>query len=224
MWLAYVKKYNWDWAAAEREHKLSLELNPNSAEACQAYTYFLVDVGRLDEALLIAKRAERLYEVNPRPLVAYVYHHKRDYDSAIALYLANPPGQRFLLAQAYLAKGMNKEAVAEMQKVVASENAPVRWSAHPMLAYTYAMAGKRDEAVRILDEQKELAKQSYISPFNIAIIYLGLGDKDRAFEYLEKAYEEHPQTMVHLKSQPMFDSLRSDPRYTELLRKMNLAS
>jgi DNA-binding winged helix-turn-helix (wHTH) protein/TolB-like protein/Tfp pilus assembly protein PilF len=221
--LAYVKKYNWDWAAAEREHKRSLELNPNSAEACQAYTYFLVDVGRLDEALVIAERAEKLYEVNPRPLVAYVYFHKHEYDKAIALFLANPPNQRFLVAQAYLAKGMNKEAIAQMQKVVANENAPVRWSAHPMLAYTYAMAGNRDAAVRILGEQKELAKQRYISPFNFAIIYLGLGDKDRAFEYLDKAYKEHPQTLVHLKSQPMFDSLRSDPRYTELLRKMNLA-
>lgn len=222
--LAYVKKYNWDWAGAEREHKRSLDLNSNSAVACQAYTYFLVDVGRLDEALVIAERAEKLYEANPRPLVGYVYLHKREYDTAIAIFLANPPGQRFLLAQAYLAKGMNKEAIAQMQEAVAGENVTAGWGAYPMLAYTYAMAGKRDEAVRILDKQKELSKLRYVSPYNFAVIYLGLGDKDRAFEYLEKAYEEHPQTMVHLKSQPMFDSLRSDPRYLELLRKMNLAT
>jgi DNA-binding winged helix-turn-helix (wHTH) protein/TolB-like protein/Flp pilus assembly protein TadD len=221
--LAYVKIYTWDWAAAEREHKRSLELNPNSAGACQAYTYFLVDVGRLDEALVIAERAEKLYEMKPRPLVGYVYFHKRQYDKAIELFLANPPGQMFLLAQAYLAKGMYNEAIARMQKVVTNENAQVHWGGHPMLAYTYAVAGQRDEAVRILGEQNELAKQRYISPYNFAVIYMGLGDKDRAFEYLEKAYEEHPQTMVHLKSQPMFDNLRSDPRYTELLRKMNLA-
>lgn len=137
--------------------------------------------------------------------------------------MANPPGQGFLLAQAYLAKGIYKEAVAQMQKVVANENAPMRWGGHPMLAYTHAVAGNRNEAMRILDEQKQLARQHYISPFNFAVIYLGLGDKGRTFEYLQKAYEEHPQTLVHLKSQPMFDSLRSDPRYTELLLKMNLA-
>jgi DNA-binding winged helix-turn-helix (wHTH) protein/TolB-like protein/Flp pilus assembly protein TadD len=224
--LGYVKEYNWDWAGAEKEFKRALELNPNSYGAHQAYNWFLVDVGRFDEALVIAERAEKLAEklnVNSRPLVAYVYLHKREYDAAIELYLSNPPGQRFLLAYAYLAKGMHAEAIAQMQKALANENAAVSWAGHPMLAYTNALAGKRDEAMRILDEQRELAKRRYISPYNFAIIYLGLGDKDRAFEYLNKAYEEHPQTMVHLKSRPMFDSLRSDPRYTELLRKMNLA-
>jgi DNA-binding winged helix-turn-helix (wHTH) protein/TolB-like protein len=223
MSLAYVKEYKWDWAAAEREHKRSLELNPYSAVAHQAYTYYLVDVGRLDEALVIAERAEKLYEVNPRPLVGYVYFHKRQFDKAIELFLLNPPGQKFLLAHAYLAKGMRKEAVAQMQTVRDNDNASVSWGGHPMLAHTYALVGKRDEAMRILNEQKELAQRRYISPYNFAIIYLGLGDQDRAFEYLERAYAEHPQTLVHLKSQPMFDSLRSDPRYTELLRKMNLA-
>ena len=92
-----------------------------------------------------------------------------------------------------------------------------------MLGYAYAVAGKRDEALKILHEQKQLAKHSYISPYNFAIICTGLGDKDRAFEWLEKAYEERSQALVHLKSRPMFDTLRSDPRYTELLWKMNLA-
>jgi tetratricopeptide (TPR) repeat protein len=224
--LAYVKQCNWDWAGAEKEYKRALELDPNSYGSHEAYLWFLVNVGRLDEALAIAERAEKLGEqlnVKPRPLVAYVYLHKREYDKAIELYLANPPGQRFLLAQAFLAKGMYNEAIAQMQKVLADENPSVSWNRRPMLAYTYAAAGKREQAMRILEEQKELAKQRYISPFNFAVIYLGLGDTGRAFEYLEKAYEEHPQTMVHLRSQPMFDSLRSDSRYTELLRKMNLA-
>jgi DNA-binding winged helix-turn-helix (wHTH) protein/TolB-like protein/Tfp pilus assembly protein PilF len=224
--LAYVKQYNWDWASAEKEFKRALELNPNSYLAHQAYTWFLVDLGRFDEALEIAGRAEKLADklnVNSRPLVAYVSLHKREYDTAISLYLANPPGQRFLLAHAYQAKGMHNEAISHMQRVLANENASVNWGGHPMLAYTYAVAGKRVEAMKLLDEQTELSKHRYISPFNFAVIYLGLGDKDRTFEYLERAYEEHPQTMVHFKTQPMFDSLRSDPRYTILLRKMNLA-
>ena len=224
--LAYVKEYNWDWAGAERGFKRALELNPNSYDAHESYTWFLVDVGRLDEALEIAGRAENLaakLNVNSRPLVAYVSLHKREYDTAIELYLVNPPGQRFLLAHAYQAKGMHNEAIAQMQNVLANENASVSWNGRPMLAYTYAVAGKRDEAMKMLEEQTELSKHRFISPFNFAVIYMGLGDKDRAFEHLEKAYEEHPQTMVHFKTQPMFDSLRSDPRYTDLLRKMNLA-
>lgn len=228
--LAYVKKYNWDWAGAEREHKRSLELDPNSIEANLYYSAFLVDVGRLDEALVYAKRAD---ELAPRKSTnsyqAHVYFHMRQYDKAIELYLKakerdpNSDGGNIPFALAYLGKGMFEEAIAEMQKIVAFENAPERWDRHPMLAYAYAVAGRRDEALKILDEQKRLAEQSYISPYNFAIIYTGLGDKDRAFEHLEKAYEEHPQTLVHLKSQPIFDSLRSDPRYADLLRRMNLA-
>jgi Flp pilus assembly protein TadD len=118
---------------------------------------------------------------------------------------------------------MYEEGVAELQKAVALENAPERWDRHPMLAYAYAVAGRRDEALKILDDQKRLAKQRYISPFNFAIIYTGLGDKNRAFEYLNKAYEEGAGGLSHFPVRPMFDSLRSDPRYRELLRRMNLA-
>jgi tetratricopeptide (TPR) repeat protein len=117
---------------------------------------------------------------------------------------------------------MYKEAVAEMQKGVDLDNIAERWDRHPMLAYAYAMAGRRDEALKILDEQKRLAQQGYISPYNFAIIYTGLGDKDRAFEALEKGYQQRTQLIYRLKSRPMFDSLRSDARYYELLRKMNL--
>ena len=92
----------------------------------------------------------------------------------------------FFLGEAYVAKEMYKEGVAEMQKAVALDNAPERWDRYPMLAYAYAVAGRRDEALKILDEQKRLAKQRYISPYNFAIIYTGLGDKDRAFEWLTK--------------------------------------
>src|SRR5205809_5775094 len=110
-----------------------------------------------------------------------------------------------------------------MQKVIARENAPERWDTYPILAYAYAAAGKRGEALKILDEQSELAKKGYISPYNFAIIYTGLGDKDRAFEYLNKAYDEDVYVMNQFPGRPMFDSLRSDPRYKDLLRRMNRA-
>ncbi len=99
---------------------------------------------------------------------------------------------------------------------------PERWDRYPLLAYAYAAAGRRDEALKILDEQQRLAQQRYVSPYNFAIIYTGLGDRDRAFEWLTKCVEQRTLIIFHLKSRPMFDPLRSDPRYRDLLRRMNL--
>jgi len=113
-----------------------------------------------------------------------------------------------------------------MQKGIALDAAlaktPERWDRYPLLAYAYAAAGRRDEAIKILDEQQRLSQQRYVSPYNFAIIYTGLGDKDRAFEWLTKCVEERTLIIFHLKSRPLFDPLRSDPRYAELLRRMNL--
>jgi len=111
--------------------------------------------------------------------------------------------------------------VAELQKAVAIDNAPERWDRYPVLAYAYAVSGKRDEALKILNQQQRLAKQRYISPYNLAIIYTGLGDKDRAFEVLNRAVDEDSYMMTQVPARPMFDSLRSDPRYPALLRRMN---
>ncbi|MGH9948378.1 MAG: tetratricopeptide repeat protein, partial [Pyrinomonadaceae bacterium] len=150
------------------------------------------------------------------------------YDKAIELYrevLQERPNNaqpHVLLGETYAAKGLYGEGVEEIQKGVALDNAPERWDRQPMLAYAYAMAGRHDEALKILDEQKRLAKQGYISPYNFAIIYTGLDDKDRAFEWLEKGFEQRTQLIYRIKSRPMFDPLRSDPRYAKLLRKMNL--
>ena len=125
-----------------------------------------------------------------------------------------------------MAKGMPAEGVAEMQKGmeldVALDKTPERWDRYPLLAYGYAAAGRRKEALKILDEQQKLAKQRYVSPYNFAIIYTGLGDKDQAFEWLTKCVEQRTLPIHHLKIRPLFDSLRSDPRYAVLLRKMNL--
>ena len=226
--LGYVKKNNWDWTGAEKEHKRALELDPNSLDANFLYYSFLRDAGRPDEALPFAKRSQELGGVNSEPAVAVVYLYKRQYDTAIELFLSaiagNPNGAfaHFRLGESYVAKGLYEKGIEEMQKAVAIDNAPERPDSQPMLAYAYAVAGKRAEAVKILDEQRELAKHQYISPYNFAIIYTGLGDRDRAFDYLEKAYEERSQSALHVKNRPMFDSLRSDPRYPALLRKINL--
>jgi TolB-like protein/Tfp pilus assembly protein PilF len=225
--LGYAKTLSWDWTGAERETRRALELDPKSFDANFSYCALLVHLGRPDEAIPYAKQAAEL-DRTFLGIEAYCYLHMRQYDKAIDLYLeakgSNPKGDRgnFQLAEAYLGKGMYPEAIAEMQEVIANDNSPERWDRQPILAYAYAVAGRRDEALKILDEQNELSKKGYISPYNFAIIYTGLGDKDRAFEYLYKAYEENAPMLFHVASRPMFDSLHSDPRFADLLRRMNL--
>ena len=231
--LGYIKKRDWDWLAAEKEFKRGLELNPSSDRANAMYSTYLRDIGKPDEALPYAKRAYELDGPWPNSIVdlAGAYQNARQHDQAIGLYLKaiemDPnfaPGYANLGA-AYLEKRMYKEAIEMLQKAKALENLPERQGRFAWLAYAYAVSGKRGEAEKMLSELKEIAKQPnrYIPPYNFALIYAGLGDKDQAFACLEKAYEEHSQNLAQLKTQSMFDSLRSDPRFTDLLRRVNLA-
>ncbi len=229
-----VKKYNsFDWAGAERELKRALELDPNSEIANRTYFYYLAAIGRTDEALHYAIRAKELDPSSGGPGgLGFAYLLARQYDKAIELYregLEKEPDNahsHILLGEAYVAKGMPAEGVAEMQKGVALDvelaKTPERWDRYPMLAYAYAAAGRRGEALKILEDQKRLARQRYVSPYNFAIIYTGLGDKDQAFAWLEKCIEQRTGLVYRLKVRPMFDPLRSDPRFAELLRRINL--
>jgi eukaryotic-like serine/threonine-protein kinase len=224
---------NFDWAGAEKEIRRALDLDPNSAFANTAYASYLTGIGRADEGLKYRIRANEL-DSTPRPgELAFGYFLARQYDDAIAMYrkdLEKRPDNahaHIQLGEAYVAKGMLEEGVGETQAGInldaTLDKTPERWDRYPMLAYAYAAAGRRDEALKVLGEQQRLAKQRYVSPYNFTIIYTGLGDKDEAFAWLAKAIEERSQLLSHLKSRPMFDPLRSDPRYAELLRKMNLA-
>jgi tetratricopeptide (TPR) repeat protein len=175
--------------------------------------------------MIYAQRADELYHDHKGPaVVAMVYLYKGDYDQAIELYLKRPNRDLFELAEAYTAKGMYKEALEQVQKSLPDDHSLEPWSGYPRLASAYALAGRRDEALKILHEEQQAAKERYISPFNFAIIYTGLGDKDRAFEYLNKAYEAHVLELSHFMYGPFFESLHSDPRYADLLRRMKLTS
>ena len=228
--LGYIKKRNWDWSGAEKEFKRALELDRNCEDARIPYGAYLLDVGRADQAIEYQKRVQELDPLAPDNLglLGFAYLGARQYDRAMEVFqkvIAKNPNRahpHFFLGELYVYTGKYEDGIAELQKAVAIDNAPERWDRDPTLAYAYAVAGKRDEAMKLLDEQKDLAKKRYISPLNFAIIYTGLGDKDRAFEWLEKAYEDRTQAMDHIKMRPMFDSLRADPRFTDLLRRMNL--
>jgi len=221
--------YDWDWPGAEREFKRAIELNPNYSIAHNWYGSFLQGQGRLDEALAVYRRAQ---EVDPLSLVMNAVvglglYHKRQYDQAIEQLRKtvemdpNFPLARFFLGMAYEQKKMYEAAVAEFQKgSELFEGAPIGLAA---LGHAYAVSGRAAEARKVLEELNQLGKRRYVSAYFIAAIYAGLGEKDQAWAWLEKAYEERASWLSNqVKVDPRFDSLRSDPRYQGLLRRMGL--
>ncbi|MFQ5926898.1 MAG: tetratricopeptide repeat protein, partial [Terriglobia bacterium] len=218
--------YDWDWLNAEREFKQAIELNPNYAKAHEWYGQYLTAMGRHEEAIAEAKRAQ---ELDPLSLiintsVGWTFYFARQYDQAIEQYrktLEMDPNfveTRFGLRYAYLRKGMYDEAIAEWQREMKLLGRPEEKVA--ALGDTYAESGMRGVWQWRLENLKQAAKRRYVNPFLLAEIYTLLGEKDRAFEWLEKAYEEHAGFMYEFKEDPTFDPLRSDPRFQALLRRM----
>lgn len=220
--------YDWDWAAAENEFRRALDLNPNYATGHEWYAVHLGNIGRFDEAFGELKRA---LELDPLSLIinaveAHAYTWLRQYDKTIdkcRKTLEMDPN--FLLAHlfqawAYAAKGMWEEAIISAQRAVtlSGESPFALWT----LGTAYAMSGQENQALKTLDRLDELSKQRYVSPYCKAMIYLGLGDMNQAFEYLEKAYLEHESFLATINTLPFFNSVRSDPRFKALLKKMGL--
>jgi TolB-like protein/Tfp pilus assembly protein PilF len=224
--IAAIKEFNLDWHGAEEEYKRALELDPNSVRAHETYAWHLEMFERLDEAMRHLRRAQELdpFSLSIRWDIGVAFTFSRQYDQAIEqfektielepAFMAAHSG----LAPAYQQKGMHAEAIAELQKVQA-----LGGGRGAQLAYAYALAGRKDEAKKILEELKEESKQHYVSPFDFALIYMGLGDKDQAFEWFNKTFDENPYRIAFIKVNPRFDRLRSDPRFAVLLRRMKLA-
>ena len=227
IWIKSV--YDWDWAGAEREYKRTVELNPDYVEAL---TYYFsgpsTAMGRLDEALALGKRRE---EIDPlslinSTLVGRTLSFERQYDQAIAQLRrvldtdANFAQAHLYLGLAYEQEGRFEEASAEFQKGSSLSGGDPRMTS--ALGHTYAVSGRKDEAQRVVAGLKQLSKQRYVSPFEIAVIYMGLGEKEQTFEWLEKAYLDHSPWLMWLNVDPRFDSLHKDPRYGDLRRRMGL--
>jgi serine/threonine protein kinase/tetratricopeptide (TPR) repeat protein len=224
------QRFDWNWSEAERSFKRAIELNPGYARAHLLYAFFLGDRRRFDEARAESGRAQELDPVSPMAgaTVGWALYFARRYDQAIDQFKktleADP---QFWVAHDYLArvyfqKGMYGEAIEEFQKAkTLSPGTPVIVAE---LGYTHAVSGKKREAQMALDELKELSRRGrYVPMFVFALLYSGLGDKDRAFEWLEKAYEERSPVFEYLEVEPFYDGLRSDPRVLELLRRLGLA-
>src|SRR5262249_14978164 len=203
----------------------ALELDPNSADVHAHYARVLWGHRRIDEAILHIKRAVELDPLSQafRVDLGKILYSAGQRDQAMAQYRnaleLNPnfANAYKLLASYYLAEGRYEEAIAAAEKM--SANAPDKSNGRAFLGYTYAVADKRAEAEKILHELQEEAKQSHVDSGKFALIYTGLGDKDRAFEFLQKELKEAKVLPLFFNVLPEWASLRTDPRFGALIRQ-----
>ncbi len=227
--LGYVKFYfDWDWPGAETEFKRGIELNPAYAEGHHYYSHFLIAMGRDEESLIESRRCLELEPLNLLLNVHLGWHYlyARQYDQAVnQLKKTLEMDANFAQTHRWLGLALEQqtrsaEAIDELQKAIALFGGNTLTEAE--LAHAHAVSGKRDEAQKELARLKETAQYKYVPAYQIAGIYAGLGEKDQAFAWLEKAYDERSDLLVNLKREQEFDGLRSDPRFADLLRRVGL--
>jgi adenylate cyclase len=218
--------YDWDWAAAEKEFKRALVLNPQSAWSYALYAQFLGGMGRVDEA---NDQGRRALEIDPlsataRWCLGWAFLNAGRSDEAIeqiskAMELnPNSAWARTFLGRAYLTKGMQQRGIEEME--TARRDGPDDVFVLGLLGYGYAVTGRRADAFKVLHSLDEMEKHRYVSRAARVYVYAGLGDNDKAFEWLEKAYQERSDALAWFRQEPESKSLRSDPRFAALMRKV----
>ena len=225
--LGYVRlMYDHDWTSAARELKRGIDLAPNVATFW--YGTYLAAVGRTDEAVAEAKRALALDPLSPIIVtgVSWMSHlahqHEQTVEFANKALELDPsfPIAHARLGFAYALTGRPREAVAAFQRAVAaSNNSPSNLAG---LAYSYALAGDRQRAQTIVTALLERSRHEYVPAFELAVVYAGLGNSNEAIAWLERAYDEHSFGLAHIKVDPSLDPLRADPRFQEILQRMNL--
>ena len=226
--LGYINHYNWNWTAAEQHFKRALELNPSYANAHNVYAGYLMSRGRVDESIAASNRAR---ELDPFSLAisaqrGFLLENARRYGEAIeqlrAVTAMDPNHYQayWILGHTYAANGQFVEAVAAAEKAVQlSDRAP---GALGMLGLAYGLAGRKADALKIVNELLELNKTRYVTPAALVNVYLGLGDKEQAFVWLEKAYQERSNYIAYLKVFPILDPIRDDRRFADLVKKVGL--
>jgi serine/threonine-protein kinase len=228
--LAFVQRYwEWDWEASRSSFERAVALNPGYSTAHRFYAHLLTGLGEHDAAI---DRAMHALELDPLSLILYTavgdaLFYARRYDDAMGYYRkciemdgGFVPGHTDL-ARALELAGRYEEAIEEFKTAEAlTPKGPPEPSSG--LAHVYARMGRRDDALKIVEELKELSRTRYVSPYGIASIYACMGEIEAALDWLEKAYDEHDQTLVWVKVHPRLDAVRGDARYENLLRKMSL--
>lgn len=227
--LAYVTLlYDWDWQAADQRFRQAIALNPNYASAHHFYSICLMSAGRHSEAQAEIQRAQ---ELDPLSLIinsvhGWIYYEGRKYQQAIQQYnktLEMDPGYvpaLLLLGSGYMRLGDYPKAIVQFEKARAAggENGAVLSG----LAQAYALSGKRAEARNILRRLERSSSATFVSPWELALVYAALGDKAKAVQSLERAAEEHVGWVVRLGVEPAFDSLRSEPQFEKLRRRVGI--
>jgi eukaryotic-like serine/threonine-protein kinase len=224
--LGMIKTDEWDWSGAEREFKRAIELNPNLSEAHFRYEQYLSTMGRPAEALAEIKQAQELdpLRIALRAEEGIALYYARRYDEALQQLQSvikldpNHGFAYFFLGDTYAAKGMYREAIDAYQKNMRIEGETT--NALCYLGFVLAKSGRRSEAQTILEKLKK-AKE-YVAPVDLAILSIGLEDEEGALAFLEKGFAARDVQMQILKVNPHFDSLRGEPRFQELIRKVGL--
>ena len=227
--LAYYNLYHaWNWTEAENEFKKAIELNPNYATAHDWYSYYLMAMGRFDEAW---KEVNRAHELDPLSVtistdIGFNQYYRRSYDEAVsqlrATLVISPkfPLAHLWLGRAYQQKKMYSEAIDEFNKTDAALPGWVVTTAG--MGHAYGEWGHHAEAKQVLVRLNQMAREKYVTPYGVALVYAGLGDKDQAFAWLNKAVAGRSHWLVWLNRDPRFDRLRSDPRFDDLKKSVGL--
>jgi len=225
--LALIKEnYDWDWQTAEKEYRRAIQLDPNYVTGHHWYAEYLAYQGRFNEAFAESDRARQL---DPLSLIiatdnGAILYFSRQYDRAIERFRAvldmepNFP-RAHLLVFAYVQKGLFADALADIEKWRRIEDVPGSWA---IQAYVCGRSGQWGEARRALEKLLRLNGRQQMDPAAIALAYVGMDNKDEAFAWLQKAYSEHSNALTTLKVDPIYDPLRGDPRFQELVRRVRL--
>jgi serine/threonine protein kinase/tetratricopeptide (TPR) repeat protein len=227
-WAALLWLHDWQWEEAQAEFERSLKLNPTYPTANHWYAEFATTMGRHEEALARMKKGQ---ELDPLSLiinvaVGWAFYLARRYDEAIEQLRRtveldpNYPVTYWILGLLFRKKGCDDLAITEGEKgVKLSGGSPLMRAA---LAQTFGTAGRKQEALKMLDDLTKLAKQKYIAPYFMAGIHVGLGENEQAIDCLQDSFEEHSHWLIYLHLDPSMDSLRDDPRFQDLLLRVGL--
>lgn len=226
--LAYIRAwYDWDWRDAGKEFELALAGDPNNANLQHRYSRYLSCVGRTDEALVHMQRARELDPLSTiiQANVGVILYFGRHFEDTLRqLEQVAKADPEFPVAPWGI--GLAREQLGDMAGAIASFEHAAKLTERgtnvvASLGHAYAVSGKKDEARKILDELAARAKQRYVPSYQVALVYAGLGEKGKAFDALEKAFDERSTLLSYLKMDPRFDSLRPDPRFQAMLRRLN---
>jgi len=228
--LAYrTTHHDWDWSIAEAQFQHALALNPNYAVTHHWYSHYLLAMGRTEESLAASRRC---LELDPLDLVfnihmAWHYQFSRRYDAAVEqchktndLLHPNSFWPSYFFAMAYQQQGRLADAATEFQKAIEMSASVTFTSAG--LGHLYGCAGDSAKARRIFEELYQRSQRTYVPAYDLALVCVGLGWTDQAFEWLDKAHQEHSGWLTYLRVEPRLDSLRMDPRFGEMLHRLRL--